>query len=225
MAQQTEEKKLPPYLSYKTFSTYIEGLKVGIPNRIDRSVLGHLSGANQSWLLGALRFMELTTDDGKPTDRLKRLVEAEGPERQKRLQDLTRAAYPSLFREGFHLNTATPRQLEEAITVLGPSGDTIRRCLTFFVALVKDADMAISPHIKRATRATRAPKRRRPTNGAPPAANGSLLDEGTPDDVRPKSWAEVLAAKFPSFDPTWPDDVKSKWFDGFKRLMEKGEDE
>jgi hypothetical protein len=32
-------------------------------------------------------------------------------------------------------------------------------------------------------------------------------------------WAEQLLSKFPQFDPTWPDEVKLKWFDGFDRLM------
>lgn len=223
------DKVIPPYLSYKTFRSFVESLKVGIPGRIDRSVLSSLSGANQSWLLGALRFLDLTTADGKPTDRLRRLVESEGAERQKRLQELTRSAYPTLFRDGFHLSTATPRQLEEAFAALGPSGDTVRRCVTFFVGLAKDAELQVSPHIKKATRAARIPKRRRSTNGAPLSNGGSLdainqSDSRPTAESRPTSWAELLAAKFPSFDPTWPDDVKTKWFDGFARLMEKGED-
>jgi hypothetical protein len=30
-----------------------------------------------------------------------------------------------------------------------------------------------------------------------------------------------LLAKFPTLDPAWPDDVKSKWFDAFQQLMER----
>ncbi len=30
---------------------------------------------------------------------------------------------------------------------------------------------------------------------------------------------EMLLSKFPEFDPTWPDEVKLKWFDAFDRLM------
>jgi hypothetical protein len=33
------------------------------------------------------------------------------------------------------------------------------------------------------------------------------------------AWAEQLLSKFPEFDPTWPDEVKMKWFDAFDRLM------
>ena len=57
------ERVLPPYLSYKTFETFIEGLKVGMPGRIDRSVMKTLSGANQSWLMGAYGGPEIPEAD------------------------------------------------------------------------------------------------------------------------------------------------------------------
>jgi hypothetical protein len=34
-----------------------------------------------------------------------------------------------------------------------------------------------------------------------------------------ESWQQLLLSKFPSFDPAWPDDVKTKWFEGFNQLM------
>ena len=46
-------------------------------------------------------------------------------------------------------------------------------------------------------------------------------DKGKDNSARhvDANWAEQLLAKFPQFDPAWPDDVKSKWFDAFDRLM------
>jgi hypothetical protein len=35
---------------------------------------------------------------------------------------------------------------------------------------------------------------------------------------------EMLLAKFPEFDPNWPDPLKTKWFEGFERLMKAAED-
>jgi hypothetical protein len=29
----------------------------------------------------------------------------------------------------------------------------------------------------------------------------------------------ALLAKFPDFDPAWPDDIKAKWFSGFDTFM------
>jgi hypothetical protein len=39
------------------------------------------------------------------------------------------------------------------------------------------------------------------------------------------SWNELLLAKFPSFDPAWPDEVKTKWFASFNELMQQGQKE
>ena len=211
------DKKLPPYLPYRTFANFIEGLRVGIPARIDRSVMQSLSGANQSWLLGALRYLNLINDSNAPTDGLRRLVEAEGADRKARLQEIARSAYPALFREGFHLQTATPKQLDEVFGSMGPQGDTVRRCVTFFVALAKDAELAVSPHIRKSTRATRAIRKRRTGNGGAVSLPGE--PEEQPQAPRPSSWTDQLLAKFPTFDPAWPDDVKTKWFEGFERLM------
>jgi hypothetical protein len=41
-----------------------------------------------------------------------------------------------------------------------------------------------------------------------------------PPEERSLGWAEILMSKFPTFDPSWPDDVKAKWFDAFKQMMD-----
>jgi hypothetical protein len=217
MATTDTDRILPPYLSYKTFAAFVEGLKVGIPARIDRSVMKTLSGANQSWLMGALRYLKLATDEGVPTDRLRQLVDSEGADRQKRLQEVAKSAYGFLFREGFHLQTATPRQLDEAFAKAGPTGDTVRRCVTFFVAMAKDAGLQLSPHIEKTSRASRVTTRRRRTNGA--GGTGVLEQPTKPDTVKPLT--ELLLDKFPAFDPAWTDEVKTKWFAAFGDLMER----
>jgi len=35
--------------------------------------------------------------------------------------------------------------------------------------------------------------------------------------------ASQLLEKFPTFDPTWPDEIKAKWFEGYERLLGLGE--
>jgi hypothetical protein len=32
----------------------------------------------------------------------------------------------------------------------------------------------------------------------------------------------MVLAKFPTFDPTWSDEVKLKWFEAFDTLLKKG---
>ena len=51
-------------------------------------------------------------------------------------------------------------------------------------------------------------------NEAIPPATGQVPDQ--------LSWYEMVLAKFPSFDPAWPDDVKARWFEAFDTLLKKG---
>lgn len=53
----------------------------------------------------------------------------------------------------------------------------------------------------------------------PPDPQKPLTDPNIQTRTDTNVWAEQLLAKFPQFDPAWPDEVKLKWFDGFDRLM------
>jgi transcriptional regulator with XRE-family HTH domain len=37
---------------------------------------------------------------------------------------------------------------------------------------------------------------------------------------KPEGWENTLLSKFPDFDPAWSDEVKAKWFEGFKAMKE-----
>ena len=54
------KNKIPPYVSFKTFQTFLEFLSEGMPNRIDRSVwLNKFSGSNGTQIMTAIKFFEL----------------------------------------------------------------------------------------------------------------------------------------------------------------------
>ena len=142
------KKPIPPYLPYKTFVNTLAAWRVALPGRIDRSLLGSYSGAIQSWMLGTLRYFELTDMTGHPTDRLRALVAAEGEVRQKHLAELVRLGYPFLFTEGLDVSKITTAQLDEKFTESGAHGDTVRRCVGFFMGLAKDAGIPLSPYLK-----------------------------------------------------------------------------
>ena len=72
-----EGRSLPPYVPYKTFKNFLEGLRIAMPARIDRSIMGSLSGAIQSQLINALKYLKLIGPTDTPTDRLTRLVNSE----------------------------------------------------------------------------------------------------------------------------------------------------
>jgi hypothetical protein len=206
---------IPPYVAYKTFKSFLEGLKVSIPSRIDRSVMGSYSGAVQAQLLQSLKFFGLIGTNGHPKERLQQLVHSEGPGREKLLNELVRAGYPQLFTGDFDLMKATSGQLAEQF---GASGETVRKCIAFLLPLLKDAGVSISPHIKGAPKRTNGTKRRRVVLlQETPAATAAPLPPAAA-----VGWSELLLSKFPSFDPAWPDDVKTRWFDSFEKLMQSG---
>jgi uncharacterized protein DUF5343 len=232
-------KSIPPYLSYKTLQGFLQSLSQGVPERIDRSVMKTMSGTIQQHLLHALRYLRLIDQYGNTMRTLDDLVSATGAEQKLLLQQVLQEAYPFLFDGSFTLDRATPAQLNEQFRSAGASGDSIRKCAAFFLAAAKDADFKLSPYLKgstgsRGTNSRPAAKSRSRkskvvhTNGAgtretpPPADNGQ---QRPPAQPATPSWTELLLAKFPALDPQWPDEVKSKWFDSFRELMQMQADQ
>ncbi len=220
MSEQNEVQRqlAPPYLPFATVRTFLDRLKVGIPSRIDKSLMTSFSGAVQTNLLNALRYLGLVSSNGAPQDRLGALVNSEGAERQKLLTAVLRNAYPFLF-SGFDLKATTAKHLAERFEEQGVSGGTVEKSVAFFLAAAKDADIPVSPHVK-AVRGPRQPGR--PRRQADPVGNGTGVPNAIEGDAL--SWAQMLLSKFPSFDPAWSDEVKSKWFDAFDKLMKRGEE-
>src|SRR5271165_6638743 len=68
----TKAGTVPPYLAYRTFTNYIDGLKANgaPPSRIDRSVLGAFSGGVQTQLISTLRYLAARGASGEFSARL-----------------------------------------------------------------------------------------------------------------------------------------------------------
>ncbi|MGO9529805.1 MAG: hypothetical protein ACLP3B_01365, partial [Syntrophobacteraceae bacterium] len=154
MANGKEHTRLPvpPYVAYRTLSNFLDSLRIGIPQQIDRSLMKSMSGGLQSHVMAALGYLDLIRGDGMPTEKMHRLVNSEGAERQDIFKSILVAAYPFLFEGECELTRATARQLTECFSKVGASGNTIRKCETFFVQAAKEAGIALSPHIVQGTR-------------------------------------------------------------------------
>jgi hypothetical protein len=179
-----------------------------------------MSGGMQSALMLALAYLDLINPDtGVITEKLNRLVHSEGADRQKIMQEILIVSYPFIFRDGLQLDRATTSQLVERFKQSGLSGDTLRKSVTFFLKAVKDAGLKVSPHIKavRVSKTGTARQKRGPSEKSESPTSKELAPAVQPEEV---SWEKALLSKFPSFDPAWPDEIKSKWFDDFKALME-----
>ena len=219
----SKEKPLsPPYLPWKTLENFIQRLKSGvIPSRIDRSVMSSFSGSIQAQLITTLRYLNLSNDQGSPTEKLEKLVVSDGAEKQKILSDVLSSSYPFLFNKNVDLNKITFAQISDLFVEAGATGETTKKSIRFFLSAAKDAGINLSPHIKKPRAGVPRKSGSKPRRG-PEDKQGS---EQFKDDTSPEgpfssnSWQQLLLSKFPSFDPAWSDEVKAKWFEGFNQLM------
>ena len=193
----------PPYTSYRTFRTFIDDLhEHGIPSRIDRSVLTRFSGVVGSQLMHALRFLGLIEDDGRPTPRLKELVDAhEAAHWPETLLALLREQYAPMF--AIDLETATPSHFNGAFRKAFPAADAVvQKCVTFFLYAANDAGVKISARVLkgRKPRPLTPPRRKaaKPAFAPRPARD---VDAGPPQprpaapEVESKRPSEVLFAR------------------------------
>jgi hypothetical protein len=226
MVTDKSRKRLPPYISYRTFRNFIDGLQQGLPARIDRSYWGErLSGSTGTQLMAALRFLGLVNANGIPSDRLKQLASAKGDTRAELLRETTTEAFGFLLLSSFDLETATYAQLQEIFHyTFQLTGDVSRKCIKFFIALASDAGIPLSPFITKRSRMVHA------TSGTKTVAKRTSIRTNRNLIVPQKlievpgqmSWGQMLLAKFPTFDPNWSDEVKLHWFEAFDKLLERG---
>lgn len=226
MVKDKGRKRLPPYISYRTFQNFLDRLQQGIPARIDRSYWGdRLSGSTGTQLMSALRFLGLIDANGTPTSRLRLLVQAKGAQRVEVLRQITSEAFGFVLQGSFDSQSATYAQLAEVFNSTFELADGVRRkCVKFFVTLASDAGIPLSSFITKRLRlvrgstGTKSAIKRRGTK-----ANRNLivpLDlEKTPAEI---PWDKMLLTKFPTFDLSWSDELKLRWFEAFDKLLERG---
>lgn len=143
--------KPPSSIAYKTLKNFLEIFKdKEIPSHIDRSVLPpSMSGGNQAYLVSALKFLKLISENNVPEENFHLLVKAEGAERTKILREVLTSAYPFLLNDkDLDIERTTTRVVSDKFKETGISGDTVRKALTFFLNAAKDAEMKVSSHIK-----------------------------------------------------------------------------
>jgi len=226
MVNDKGRKSLPPYVSYRTFRNFVDGLQLGIPARIDRSYWGErYSGSTGTQLMTALRFLGLIDGNGIPTTRLRQLASAKGAQRSDILKQIAYTSFDFLSERSLDPQVATYAQLEEAFyNTYQVTSDVARKCIKFFVSLESDAGVSLSPFIMKKSKTIRADSVRGKTTkktGARTNRNAAipLAADQIPAQI---AWYEMVLAKFPTFDPTWADDVKLKWFEAFDALLKRG---
>lgn len=229
MANDKGRRSLPPYVSYRTFHNFIEGLQQGIPARIDRSYWGdRWSGSTGIQLMAALRFLGLTDTSGMPTPRLRQLASARSAQRAEILRQVTLEAFAPVLQGPLDLEEATYAQLEEAFrNNYQLAGDVSRKCLKFFILVAGDAGITLSPFMVKRLRKARTVResagvKKITKKGVGRTNRNAVVPELTDEIPDESSWSKMVLSKFPTFDPAWTDEVKLKWFDAFDKLLQRG---
>jgi hypothetical protein len=226
MNSENSRKRLPPYISYRTFRNFVVRLQQQIPARVDRSYWSDmLSGSTGTQLMAALHFLALIDNNGKPSGRLRALVPAKGEQQAQLLRELTTETYDFVLHGSLDLQNATYGQLEEAFhSTFQLTPDVCRKCIKFFISMATEARMPLSPFMTKRFRSTytgtgistiknvtRKTRHKVIKNGLIPQ-NLEIVPEEMP-------WNTMLLTKFPAFDPSWSDEVKLKWFSAFDELL------
>jgi len=149
MVAEHGRKRLPPYISYRTFHNFLEGLQQRMPARIDRSYWGDmLSGSTGTQLMAALRFLDLIDENGRPTDRLKPLVSSRGEQRNNILREIALTSFDFVLEGELDPQNATYSQLEEIFSEKYQlTGQLSRKCLKFFIELSNNAVFLYRPSL------------------------------------------------------------------------------
>jgi hypothetical protein len=208
------EERLPPYLSYRLWRKLLSELSAhNPPSRFDSSYFDTLKVTKscRSMLKGTLLFLDLMSADGNPTPRLHQLVKSDGEARRAALAEMVRSAYDPLFTD-LDVTRATQAQIKEYFHSQGASGDIGRKCLSFFFAISADANISLSPHLRKSTLKGRAKKTAISEMPKPRVSKPSADGSGSVE------WERMLLEKFPNFNPEWSEELKKKWFDAFKFL-------
>ena len=247
-----EKGPRPPYVTYATWVRVLEDVRDRKPTRLDGSYFRDLGLSDSTGVTvkAALWFLGLVEGDGIPMDKLTELANAEGDARVGVIRGIIEEAYEPIV-GGVDLEHATMGQVQDCFRRFGAEGNVGHKCVTFFLALAKDAGMTLSANLLTKSRvgapqrhesgavggsrgASSAPRGRsaRRSAGVGPTHLASKLpvfDPSWPKEVRDEWWAHhrnlqttmALMEKFPGLNAEWSDEVKAKWFDCWQEILNR----
>ena len=138
----------PPYVSFNTFKTLLDWLKVeGVPLRLDRSFWhDKFSGSTGSQLMASLKFLGLLHANS-PLPALENLVQAQPDNKPLILKTLIQNSYTFIPFEELH--RGTPSMLISWFKTYPIDGHTLRKAISFFIGASIEAGIPISNSIKK----------------------------------------------------------------------------
>ncbi len=227
----TEKKAIPPYVAYATLSNFIDRFKQGLPSRIDRGLMGSMSGAAQSQVITAMRYLGMFSENGLPSQLMKQYATGDEGERKNAIGKMLVAAYPFLFdTEAFNISFATGQQLRETLEAnTSATGETLDRCMSFVKDAARDAGWTVSPYI---TQTSRSAGRRKPSSK--PRATSKTAERSRPASPathpdRPASHTELpaqnslllsgLFQRLPMPGTVWGKEDRERWVQTLNNVL------
>lgn len=151
MPNDDEDKRtpIPPYVTFTTFRGVVGKFKeVGLPQRVDSSVLRSYSGSVSSALRAGLKFLGLTSENDETTEAFQKLVAAYDTEAwHEMFQEVLTNAYRGIIGD-LNLEKATADQLNEKLRATGAESSVLQKCAYFYVSALEDAGVKVSPFLK-----------------------------------------------------------------------------
>ncbi len=225
---EANEKKqaAPPYVAYKTLSNFLDRFKQGVPARIDRGLMGSMSGAAQSQVTTALRYLGMISDKGIPQPLLHRYVSGQEDERRVALLEALTRSYPFLFGDHFDLARATAQQLREAFeTNTSATGETLGRCMAFFKDAAADAMLIVSPYIKEKKARVAGPRKKPSTQKEKskadpiPAPQHSGVSPLGGMQAQTSMLLSGLFLRLPRPGTAWPREERDVWLQALQNVL------
>jgi hypothetical protein len=167
-------------------------------------------------------------DNGAPTEKLEQLVHSGGPQKQEILRNILESGYGFLFKDGIQLDRATASQFRERFEKTGATGDTLRKCMAFFLTAAKTADIGLSPHIKKvpgprpgSVKSKRIPRPKTvasvPQSAVQKMSSPQTIMAPTVDTALEK----MILEKMPDFNPEWSEEAQKSWLDTISKLIDR----
>lgn len=163
MTTQDTQTGTPAYVPFDTFEGFIDTLKqVTVPDHIDKAMMSKMSGALQSHLVSALRFLNLIGPDNRTQEGLHQLVQAYKTEDWKpTLARLIEFSYAPIIGD-LNIKSGIAKKLRERFKETSKlDGATLDKAIRFYLKALKAAGVEVSPHFF--TR--KSPGRRSGANG------------------------------------------------------------
>lgn len=151
---------IPPYGPTRGTIQALQMLRRTTPTRIDSDLLrvNKVAPGNEYKVVGALRFLGLIDDEGRPTD-TSRLLKTKGATYTLALQDIVRNAYSGVFRALRHDELTRDGIYNYFVTDGGLGSEMATKATRFLLKLCRLAEIDIAPDQRPAS----APGNRRKT--------------------------------------------------------------